>query len=208
MNVHTKARYAVYAALVAVATVAFAGCGGGGGGGNGNGSLTSCLGYGGGGGGGGGGSCQSGGPTPAPGAQMVALMLTGENPVSVAPFGDVLGYVTGSTSAAFGSGSNVVNLTANGNVQFYNVDPTAANVHTASSLGAWSGSFPPSGPTSAQQNASTAGTAISASGFSTGTLQPNGGLSKVYSTGAPGMTVIGCFYHYISNNMRTVLIVQ
>jgi hypothetical protein len=210
MNFHTRrARYTMFAALIATATMAFAGCGGGGAGGNG---LTSCLGYGGGG-GGGNGSCSGNpapnpSPTPAAGAQMVALLLTGENPVNVAPYGDVLAYALGNSPAAFAGGSDLINLTANQSVQFYNVEASSGgNPHTASNLGTWGGSFPASGPTAAQQNASAAGTAISASGFSTGTIEP-AHVSQVYNTGAPGITVIGCFYHYLSNNMRTVAIVQ
>jgi len=197
------------ALLVAVASIAFAGCGGGGGG-----SSVGCLGYGGGGGGGGGGtggSC-SGNPNPSPTvdpqAQPVSLLLTGENPVNVSPYGMVLGYSNG-MSPSSPSGSNVVNLTANQAVQFGNVEANGNGVaHTASSLGPWNGSsFPPNGPTSAQQNASPAGTAISTAGFSTGVLNP-GRVSLVYNSGSAGMIVLGCFFHYNSNGMRTVVIVM
>ena len=150
MNVQTSGpRYAVFAALVAAATMAFAGCGGGGGGGS---SLSNCLGYGGGGGGtGGAGSCgpQQSAPSPSPtpdtGAQPVALLLTGQSSVNIAPYGGVLGYNNGNSAAAFATGSNVVNLTANQAMQFFNTEASGGNPHTASSLGAWSGSFPASG---------------------------------------------------------------
>ncbi len=197
-----------FAVLVATATIAFAGCGGGYGGGTGIG----CASYGGGGGGGGGGNC-SGNPNPSPTvdpqAQPVSLLLTGENPVNVSPYGTVLGYSNG-MSPSSPSGSNVVNLTANQAVQFGNVEPSGSlfGAHTASSLGPWNGSsFPPNGPTSAQQNASPAGTSISAAGFSTGAINP-GKVSLVYNSGSAGMIVLGCFFHYNSNGMRTVVIVM
>ncbi|HXW51355.1 MAG TPA: hypothetical protein VEJ41_05140 [Candidatus Acidoferrales bacterium] len=211
MDFHSAyVRNAAVAALVAAATIAFAGCSGGGGGGGSD--LAGCLSYGSGGNGGSGSCSGSGAPNPSPtpdaGAQSVALLLTGQNPVTVAPYGGVLGYHAGDSSAAFAGGPNTVNLTANQPVQFYNVEATAGGLpHTASNLGAWSGSFPAAGPVAAQQNPSPAGTTINTAGFSTGTIEP-GAVSRVYNSGAAGMTVIGCFYHYNSNNMRTVVIVM
>ncbi len=208
MNFHIRqTRHAALALSVLAATIVAA-CGGYGGGGG----LAGCLGYGGGGGGGlgGSGSC-SGNPAPGPtadgAAQAVAMLLTGESATTVPTFGEVLGYNLGNSPAAFASGSNVINLTANQPVQFYNVEAAGGNPHTASGLGAWSGSFPSAGPPSAAQNASAAGTAINAAGFSTGRINP-GQLSLVYSSGTPGMTVIGCYYHYLSNGVRTVAIVM
>jgi hypothetical protein len=194
---------------VLASSVAFAGCGGGGGGGG----VAGCLGYGGGGGGGyggGGGSCGGGGPTPtpAPSAQPVGVLLSGETPQSVPTYGSVLGYFNGTTPNGKGTDSNVVNLTANQNVQFVNLETTASGIpHTASFLGPWSGSFPTNGPGSGATTASPAGTAISAPGFSTGSLNP-GQASAVYNSGGPGVYVFGCFYHYKSNGMRTVIIVM
>jgi hypothetical protein len=196
--------------VATVATLAFTGCGGGGGS-----SVTGgCLsgGYGGGG-SGGGGSC-SGNPAPTPTpttdpqAQPVSLLLTGEDPVTVATYGNVLGYSNG-TSPSTPNGSNVVNLTADMPVQFTNREASNSIYpqHTASSLGAWSGSFPANGPTSAALTASPANTSLSASGFTSGTLNP-GQTSAVYNSGSAAMIVFGCYYHYNSNNMRTVIIVM
>ena len=198
---------AACAAFVAVATLVFAGCGGGGYGGGGGTSLG-CLSYGGGGGNSGGGSCNPvPHPTVDPSAQPVSLLLTGENPVNVPTYGNVLGYTNGMTMAA-SNGSNVVHLTAGQTVQFGNIEASGGQPHTASSLGPWSGSFPATGPTSAQQNASAAGTSIDTAGFSTGVLNP-GQVSKVFNTGGSGQVIVfGCFFHYLSNNMRTVIIVM
>lgn len=198
----------VAAALIAVATLAFAGCGGGGYGGTGAG--VGCQGYGGGGGGGNGGNCNAHGasPTPAASAQAVGELLTGENAQTVPTYGQVLGYADGTGMGA--NRSNVVNLTAGTNVQFVNLETVASGVpHTASSLGAWGGSFPAGGPSAAQGSTATAaGMSIGTAGFSTGTLNP-GQLSAVYSSGGAGQVIIfGCFYHYNSNNMRTVVIVM
>jgi hypothetical protein len=197
-------------ALVTVATFAFAGCGGGSGGSS---IADNCLsgGYGGGGGNGGGGTC-GGNPAPTPTtdpqAQPVSLLLTDEDPVTVATYGQVLGYSNG-TSPNTPNGSNVVNLTAGMPVQFTNREASTSIYpqHTASSLGAWSGSFPANGPTSAALTASPANTSLGASGFTTGTLNP-GQTSAVYNSGSAAMIVFGCYYHYNSNNMRTVVIVM
>jgi hypothetical protein len=188
--------------LPIAAAVAIASCGGGGSAVN---TPNRCAQqYGGGGGGGGGAVCPT--PKPAVSAAPVALLLTGENPVNIAPYGNVLGYSNG-TAPSTPNGSGVVMLTANTNVVFTNVEANGGLPHTASSLGPWSGSFPASGPSSSALNASAAGTSISAAGFSTGNLNP-GQSSAVYSSGSPAMTVFGCFYHYALNSMRTVVIVQ
>jgi hypothetical protein len=190
--------------LPIAAAVAIAACGGGGGGSALNTPSRCVQQYGGGGGGGGTNVCPS--PTPAVSAAPVALLLTGENPVNVAPYGNVLGFSNG-TAPSTPNGSGVVMLTADTNVIFTNAEANGGLPHTASSLGPWSGSFPASGPSSSALNASAAGTSISATGFSTGNLNPGQG-SAVYSTGSTAMIVFGCFYHYASSGMRTVVIVQ
>lgn len=203
-----RIRTAALAVLVVVSAVAFAGCGGSGSG-SGGGVLAGCLGYGTGGGGGGGGSCNPNpSPTVDPSAQAVALLLTGEDPVNDPPYGDVLGYSNG-MSPTTPNGSSVVNLTANEAVQFGNVEASGDGVaHTASSLGPYTGSYPAAGPTSAQETASASGTSIGAAGFSSGVLNP-GKVSPVYNSGpSGGMYVFGCYFHYNSNNMRTVVIVM
>jgi streptogramin lyase len=134
--------------------------------------------------------------------QTVGIRLLGES-VTVDPhYGSVLGYFLGTTSTT----SQVVKLTAGVPVIFKNVDSiphTAAFLGDATSTSApWPASFTGGGTT-----ASPAGTAIGAGGFTTGNL--NGGqASAVYSTGGPGFYMVGCFYHYLSNKMRTVIIVQ
>ena len=201
---------AAVATVVAIVTLAVAACGGGGGGGLANNgcaaSSAHILGYGGGGGGGNGtGTCpQPGTASPTPAASPVGLLLTGENNVSVAPYGNVKGFFPG-TNGSPPNGSNVVNLTAMQNVTFTNTEASGGFPHTASFIQTWGGSFPAS-PT-IPSSASATGTSISSSGFSSGNLNP-GQTSAVYSTGAPGMFIFGCAYHYVSNNMRTVVIVH
>jgi hypothetical protein len=124
----------------------------------------------------------------------------------VAPYGNVKGFFLG-TNGSPPSGSNVVNLTAMHSVVFTNVEAAGSALpqHTASFIQTWSGSFP-ANPT-IPSTASAPGASISSAGFSTGTLNP-GQTSAVYSSGTPGMFIFGCFFHYASNGMRTVIIVQ
>ena len=120
-------------------------------------------------------------------------------------YGPLLGYFdsTGSPN----NQSSVVNLTMATPVMFHDFD--AVNPHTGSFLGDASqngASFPPTFTGSANQSA--AGTIISTTNFSTGNLNPNGGVSLVYNSGPPGFYMFGCAYHYVSNGMRTIIIVQ
>lgn len=203
MNIQPLAKVQATAALlVAAATIVFAGCSGGG-----SSTLNSgCASYGGG--GGGGGNCV-GHPNPSPTQTVppatapVGILLTNENPVTTSSFSTVLGYFNGTTTHTPNS-SGVVNLTAATSVQFVNLESNGTP-HTASFLGAWSGSYPSNGPTSAALTPSPAGTAIGTAGFSAGMLNA-ASSSLVYSSGAPGMYVFGCFYHY-GLGMRTVIIV-
>ena len=194
--------------VVAIATLAVAACGGGGSGiTNSNcAAVAHTLGYGGGGGGGGNGSGTCAAPTskPAASAQPVGLLLTGEHNMSVAPYGNVIGFFPG-TNGNPPNGSNVVHLTAMQNVTFTNTEAGAGLPHTASFIQSWGGSFP-ANPT-IPSTASAAGTSISSANFSSGNLNP-GQTSAVYSSGSPGMFIFGCAYHYVSNGMRTVVIVQ
>ena len=197
---------AAAATLVVVFALAVAACGGGGGGGSGGNiscaaSVAHTLSYGG---GGGSANCPTPTPTPAPLATPVGLLLTGENNVNVAPYGNVKGFFPG-TSGNPPGGSNVVNLTAMTSVTFTNTEAGGGLPHTASFVQAWGGSFPPNPPI--PSTASAAGASISSSGFSSGNLNP-GQTSAVYSAGTPGMFIFGCAYHYVSNGMRTVIIVH
>ena len=208
-NVNLQAIFklpAAAATLVGIVTIAIAACGGGGGGGVTNASCphgsAHIFGYGGGGGGG-----SSNCPPPStPSAQPVGLLLAGENNVMVAPYGNVLGFFNG-TNGMPPSGSNVVHLTANQNVTFTSVEGAGSVFpqHTASFIQTWSNSFPPN--PSIPSSASAAGTIISSTGFSTGPLNA-GQTSAVFNSGGPGMFTFGCAFHYLSNGMRTVIIVQ
>jgi hypothetical protein len=196
---------AAAATLVAIVALAVAACGGGGGTAANNGcaaSVAHTLGYGGG--GGGTVNCPNPSPTPAASAAPVGLLLTGENNVNVAPYGNVVGFFNGRNGNP-PSGSNVVNLTAMQNVTFTNTEAASGQPHTASFIQTWSGSFP-ANPT-IPSTASAPGTSISSAGFSTGNLN-QGQTSAVYSTGTPGMFIFGCAYHYVANGMRTVIIVH
>jgi hypothetical protein len=202
---------AAAATVVAIVALTVAACGGGGSGLANNGSCphssAHILGYGGGGGGGGNGTTNCpppAGTSPTPASTPVGLLLTGENNVSVAPFGNVKGFFPG-TNGSPPSGSNVVNLTAMQTVTFTNTEASGGQPHTASFIQSWGGSFPAS-PT-IPSTASAAGTSISSSGFSSGNLNP-GQSSAVYNAGTPGMFIFGCAYHYVSNGMRTVVIVH
>jgi plastocyanin len=132
----------------------------------------------------------------------VGVRLTSENPTTNKHYGRVIGYFKGTTSMT----SQVVMLSADTNVTFTNVDSSLP--HTASFLGDATKKSAP-WPTSftGSSSASSAGTDIGTSGFSTGTLTP-GHSSAVYNTGAPGFYMFGCFYHYVSEGMRTVIIVK
>ncbi|MBV8671753.1 MAG: hypothetical protein JO098_08270 [Candidatus Eremiobacteraeota bacterium] len=192
-------------ALIAVsaAAVIAAACGGGGssvGGGGG----TRCAQQYGGGGSSGSGACPPASPTPAASAAAVGIDLTGETPQSTTSDGTVLGFFNG-TKANTPNGSEVVVLTAATNVQFHNVDPTQP--HTASFLGAYTGSYPTSFTNTNGPTASAAGVSISSPNFSAGNINP-GAVSAVYNTGGAGVFVFGCAYHYLSNNMRTVIMVE
>jgi hypothetical protein len=195
-------------AVLALATtlVAFAGCGGGGGGSS---APLGCLGYGGGGGGGTGNgqsNCNGNPVGGTPSAAPVGLLLTGESAVVTVSDGAVLGFFNG-TAGNPPNGSGVVNLTASTNVRFVNTESgPGATPHTASFLGAYTGSYPSTFTNTNGLTPSAAGTVISTPNFSAGNINP-GTASSIYKTGGPGMFIFGCFYHYVSNGMRTVIIV-
>lgn len=135
-------------------------------------------------------------------AQHVGVRLSGEAPKTNLHYGKVLGYFNGKTSTT----SGVVKLTAATNVIFYNVD--AIDTHTASFLGnatktmaPWPQSFDGSG------TQSPAGTVISTTNFSTGSMS-HGTNSLKYNSGSPGFFMFGCFFHYNFEGMRTVIIVM
>jgi len=186
---------AVSAALVLACAATIAACAGG---------TTYAAGFGannGGGGGGGTSDCVT--ALPPAGNEIIGVNLT--NPDQAACDDTVYSNV----KAYFGGGvvttSQVISITASTTniVQFTNLD---IQPHTAASLGPWSGSYPANGPDPAA-TPSPKNTDISAAGFTTGNLDP-GTLSKNYHAGVPGFYIIGCAYHYNSDDMRTVIIVQ
>lgn len=207
MNFQQTFKFPTAAALVVgIVAIIFSGCGGGSSsvsGGSNNGNCAALQQYGGG--GGSPGSCPSPTPTPtkAASAQSVGLDLTGESVVTTTSDGTVLGYFNG-TNPDTPNGSGVVNLTASGTVQFHNVD---TQPHTASFLGAYSGSYPATFTNTNGATSSPAGTVISSPNFSAGNINA-GAVSAVYDTGGPGMFIFGCAYHYTAFGMRTVIIVS
>lgn len=139
---------------------------------------------------------------PPAGTEIIGVNLT--NPTQAACNDTTYSFV----KAYFGGGtlttSQVISVTHSTSIiQFTNLD---VQPHTAASLGPWSGSYPSSGP-SASATPSPKNTDISVAGFTTGNIDP-GATSKNYVANVPGIYVIGCAYHYTSDNMRTVIIVQ
>jgi hypothetical protein len=133
--------------------------------------------------------------------ENVGIRLDGESPKMNKHYGKVLGYFNGKTSTT----SEIVKLTASTHVVFYNVDASAP--HTASFLGNATKQMAPWPPSfNGSSSQSPAGTVISTTNFSTGALQP-GSHSLKYNSGSPGFFMFGCFFHYNSNGMRTVIIV-
>jgi plastocyanin len=143
-------------------------------------------------------------PSIAPGAQIVGVNLSTEVPTVDPAYGRVLGYFN--SSGSINTTSQVVHLTAATNMDFQNFDN--GTPHTASFLGnasATGATFPPSFNGSATQ--SPANTVISTANFSSGALSA-GSTSLQYNSGPPGFYMFGCAFHYDSDGMRTVVIVQ
>jgi len=136
------------------------------------------------------------------GTLTVGIRLNGEASIIDSRYGFILGYFKGKTSTT----SQVVVLPMGRNVKFQNEDGFAQ--HTASFLGdatrnsaPWPTTFTGSGVPAPR------GTAIGTPGFSSGVLA-FGQRSALYTTGAPGFYMFGCFFHYVSDEMRTVIIVR
>ena len=141
-------------------------------------------------------------PDSGTGTLTVGIRLNGEEGIIDSRYGLILGYFKGKVSTT----SEVVVLPMGRNVKFQNEDFFAE--HTASFLGnatrhsaPWPTTFTGSGAPSPR------GTAIGTDGFSTGVLR-FGDRSALYTTGLPGFYMFGCFFHYVSNEMRTVIIVR
>jgi plastocyanin len=131
----------------------------------------------------------------------VGVKLEGESAGKSKAYGAVLGYFKSGAKK-----SAVVTIPLGSSVVFTNVD--TALPHTGSLLGdaskksaPWPSTFTGSGTQSA------AGTDISATDFSTGTLSP-GSSSLTYTANVPGFYMFGCAFHYVSHEMRDVIIVK
>jgi len=113
----------------------------------------------------------------------------------------VKGYFTGSTVTA----SQVISVTASSTdvIQWMNLD---IQPHTAADLGSWAGAYPTAAPNAAATS-SPVGMDISTPGFTAGNINP-GSLSRKYKADVPGLYIFGCAYHYLSDDMRTIIIVK
>lgn len=131
----------------------------------------------------------------------IGIRLNGEMSIIDPNYGFELGYAVGTKSTV----TQTISVPAGESVIFENVDTiphSAAFLGDATATGApWPGSFDGSTTQSA------AGTAIGTSGWATGSLDA-GAKSPYYETGMPGFYMIGCQYHYDTNEMRTVIIVH
>ncbi len=136
------------------------------------------------------------------GTEIVGINLT--NPTQDACNDTTYSFVKAYFGGNVVTTSQVVSVTHSTSiVQIMNLD---IQPHTAASLGPWSGSYPANGPDPAA-SPSPKNTDISAAGFTTGNIDP-GATSKNYVANVPGLYIIGCAYHYNSDTMRTVIIVQ
>ena len=113
----------------------------------------------------------------------------------------VKGYFTGSTVTA----SQVISVTASStdDIQWMNLD---IQPHTAADLGGWTGAYPTAAPNAAATS-SPVGMDISTPGFTAGNINA-GSLSRKYKADVPGVYIFGCAYHYLSDNLRTIIIVK
>ncbi len=145
-------------------------------------------------------------PSPTPFIPDVVISLT-LTPVVDPTYGPVFGF---QYSTLIGNNSEVVKLSANTKIEFFN--PDASGSHTVAYLGSATASTTPwpgtcaSVAACASTTASSPGTAIDTTGFTTGTIMA-GKVSGVYRVPGPGFWMFGCHYHYDdSTSMRTVII--
>lgn len=131
----------------------------------------------------------------------IGIRLNGELSLTDPNYGFELGYAVGTDSTQ----TQTISLSMGKSVQFKNVDTIP---HSAAFLGnANSNSAPWPGSFNGSTTKSPAGTAIGTTGWATGSLNPNK-ASPIYGTGLPGFYMIGCQYHYNTNEMRTVIVVH
>jgi len=158
------------------------------------------------------------GGTPFPTAAVVKNCIVAISPASTETIGvnltnpaqaactdpkylAVKGYFGGTTVTS----SQVISVTASSTnaIEWTNLD---IQPHTAVDLGSWAGAYPTSQPNAAATS-SPAGMDISTSGFTTGNINA-GASSSQYKADVPGVYIFGCAYHYISDNMLTIIIVK
>jgi streptogramin lyase len=131
----------------------------------------------------------------------IGIRLNGELSFTDPNYGFELGYAVGTSSTQ----TQTISLGAGESVQFKNVDTIP---HSAAFLGnATANSAPWPAMFTGSTTKSPAGTAIGATGWATGSLNANK-TSPIYETGLPGFYMIGDQYDYVTNNMRTVIIVH
>ena len=131
----------------------------------------------------------------------IGIRLNGELSFTDPNYGFELGYAAGTTS----NQTQTISLGMGESVQFKNVDTIQ---HSAAFLGnATANNAPWPATFTGSTIKSPAGTAIGTTGWATGSLNPNR-TSPIYETGLPGFYMIGDQYDYVSNNMRTVVIVH
>jgi plastocyanin len=132
---------------------------------------------------------------------IIAIRLNGELSFNDPNYGFELGYAHGHQTTQ----TETISLRMGESVKFRNVD---TEPHSAAFLGdATSNNAPWPGSFNGSTTTSPAGTAIGTTGWATGSLKPNT-TSPIYETGLPGFYMIGCQYHYDTNQMRTVIIVH
>jgi hypothetical protein len=170
--------------------IAAAGCGGAG-------YTTNAM-------GGGGGGCTYGCPAPPPPTGTDCSAVASGAPVTIDLNVALAACIDKTYTSVLGfslddAHSQVIKIPVNSNVVFAAM---TGGPHTADLLGS---SFPATDTNPA--TASPAGTDISSMNFSTGPLN-TGSSSAVYHAGVTGIYFFGCHFHYNSNGMRTVLIVQ
>jgi virginiamycin B lyase len=136
----------------------------------------------------------------APIVTTIGVRLNGEMSIDDPNYGFELGYAKGSSTT-----TQTISVRAGGYLQFKNYDHVA---HTASFLGDATNHNAPWPPSfNGGMTASPKLVAIGAPGFSTGAIEPRA-TSLIYATGLPGFYMIGCGFHYDSNEMRTVVVVR
>ena len=140
-------------------------------------------------------------PAKKPRTFTVGLKTNNENYYSDKTYGQIFGIFKGLKAKS----ARVVVIHAGDNVVFQNPDTLP---HTGSLLGdatkdgaPWPSSF------DGGQTASSPGTDISTSGFSTGIVSP-GKTSATYTAKVPGFYMFGCGIHYTSLMQRNIIIVQ